>query len=71
MAYEPPSHIYPKTRAERAAQAPGEARARVRCYRDCSAGNHLDFENGVVSICKSADECEGWHSYLHTQSMEG
>ncbi len=50
-----------------------EAEARWRCFRRCKAGEFLDPENGVVSVCKSSDECQGWRALVvecDTQSME-
>lgn len=41
-----------------------EVIAREACFLDCEVGRHLDPENGVVSRCKSSDECEGWRAYL-------
>ncbi len=42
-----------------------EALAREKCFMDCAAGHHLDFESGVISVCKSSAECQGWHAYLN------
>ena len=43
---------------------PPEHYARRACYQFCSRGNFLDAENGVVSICASPDECQGWRCFL-------
>lgn len=44
-----------------------EVLARETCFLDCEAGRHLDLENGVVSVCKSSGECQGWRAYLSNQ----
>jgi len=41
-----------------------ETLARETCFLYCETGQHLDLENGVVSVCKNSAECEGWRAYL-------
>ena len=38
-------------------------RAKQACFKDCSAGVHLDPENGCVSKCFSWEFCQGWRAY--------
>ena len=38
--------------------------ARAICFARCSAGEFLDPENGCVSVCKSAEECQGWRTFV-------
>lgn len=43
-----------------------EIAAQALCFADCSQGNHLDPENGVLSKCASVGECKGWVPYLQS-----
>lgn len=47
-----------------------ERAARALCFKRCSAGKFLDPENGCVSVCKSADECQGWRALVHEVSSQ-
>lgn len=53
-------------RVSGAAKVSDEARraAQSACFDDCRSGRHLDPENGAVSICHRAGECQGWRAYL-------
>lgn len=39
--------------------------AKKLCFKDCAAGRHIDYENGCFTICKSAEQCQGWTAYTH------
>lgn len=51
--------------------APRQRAAAAACFDDCRDGRHMDPENGVVSVCHRASECQGWRAYLAPTTDEG
>jgi hypothetical protein len=67
-----------RRKAEGAERAPAEAKpdevaiakkARELCFAVCSAGGHLDFENGCCSVCQKEADCQGWRAYHYNARL--
>ena len=54
----------PENLAARGVTEDDKRLAQWLCFKYCERGDFVDPENGCFAPCKTADECEGWITFL-------